>query len=81
MSQAREQSHESPPARRRVSYMISIWSERQRDLPSAWRGSIETAAGQRFTFSTLAELNRLLCELGGWMDPPHATAQSADGSQ
>ena len=34
----------------------------------AWRGSIRTIDGQRMSFSTLAGLNRLLCELSGWHD-------------
>ncbi len=53
---------------RRAKYLLSIWYEGQ-DEASVWRGFIETAAQQRLYFSTLAELNRLLCELGGWMDP------------
>jgi hypothetical protein len=36
----------------------------------AWRGSIRTIDGQRMSFRTLTGLNRLLCELSGWNDPP-----------
>ena len=55
---------------RRVSYLLSLRAERNAETPPRWHGTLETAAGQRFEFSTLAELDRLLCELGGWMDPP-----------
>src|SRR6185503_11584660 len=58
------------PGSRKVSYVVSIWREPQPDGVSAWRGSLETAAGQCFDFGALTELNRFLCELGGWMDPP-----------
>ncbi len=60
----------NPPPLRRVSYAISIWVERQADLSPQWRGALETQGGQRFGFGTLDELNYLLCELGGWIDPP-----------
>ncbi len=53
-----------------VSYVLSIWSERQSDLTSVWHGVLQVAGGQRFHFTTLAELECLLSELGGWMDPP-----------
>ncbi len=55
-----------------VSYVLSIWSEHQSDQPPIWHGWIEMTGGQRFNFTTLAELDRLLCELGGWMDPPES---------
>ena len=54
---------------RKVSYVISIWHELQHEGMAVWCGHLETAAGQYLNFGTLAELNRLLCELGGWMDP------------
>lgn len=44
-----------------------------------WHGSLKATAGQEWTFETLAELNYLLCEIGGWMDPPadiHAEAET-----
>ncbi|MFZ5923060.1 MAG: hypothetical protein ACOYY3_18610 [Chloroflexota bacterium] len=50
--------------------MIVIWPEPQEKLPPQWRGAIETVAGERFYFRTLTDLNRLVGELGGWMDPP-----------
>ncbi len=53
-----------------VSYVLSIWSERQPDLAPVWHGVLQLTGGQRFDFTTLAELERLLSELGGWMDPP-----------
>ncbi len=53
-----------------VSYFLTIWSERRSDLPPVWHGMIQVGGGQSFGFSTLTELERLLCELGGWMDPP-----------
>ena len=62
-------THSIQPTRK-VSYVIFIWHEPQQNGLSVWRGCLETAAGQRFDFGTLAELNRFLCELGGWMDPP-----------
>ncbi len=51
---------------RRTEYLLSIWHEGQNGA-RVWRGYIETAAQQRLHFGRLAELNRLLCELGGWM--------------
>ena len=63
---------------RKVVYVICIWHEPQHDQATFWRGYLETAAGQRLEFDTLAELNRLLCELGGWIDPPtHMMPQEA----
>jgi hypothetical protein len=53
----------------KVTYVLSIWSHRKREHPPLWCGSLETASGQRFDFATLAELNRLLCEVGGWAEP------------
>ncbi len=61
--------NDSPPVRR-VSYSLSIWSERPPDHSPVWRGLLELEGGQHFDFATLAELERLLCEIGGWMDPP-----------
>ncbi len=55
-----------------VSYVLSIWSEHQVDQPPVWHGWIEMPGGQRFAFTTLAGLERLLCELGGWVDPPES---------
>ena len=66
---------------RKVSYVVSIWHQPHHDDVSVWRGYLETAAGQRFDFGTLTELNRLLCELGGWMDPPIPETTLQAGSE
>jgi len=66
---------------RKASYVVSIWHEPQPDGLSIWCGYLETAAGQRFDFGTLTELNRLLCELGGWMDPPIPETPPQAGSE
>ncbi len=64
-----------PP--RRTLYLLTIWRE-ERDEISVWHGFIETASKQRLYFGTLADLNQLLCELGGWMDPPIPTNPEAE---
>ncbi len=53
-----------------VLYIISIRSEYQHSGSPTFRGTLETIAGQTFEFKTLAELNSLLCEIGGWIDTP-----------
>jgi hypothetical protein len=70
------QSMNSFPAPRKVSYVVSIWHEAEQETTLSWKGNLETAAGQHLNFSTLAELNHLLCELGGWIDPPADLASS-----
>ena len=57
------------PTPRKVSYVLSIWREADQESVLYWKGSLETAAGQHLNFTSLAELNHLLCELGGWIDP------------
>jgi len=57
-------------SRRPASYLVSIWPERTADGTAVWRGVLVTPAGQRLPFSTLAQLDRWLCELVGWQDPP-----------
>ena len=57
-------------ATRKVSYVVSIWREAEQESALCWKGDLETAAGQHLNFNSLAELNQLLCELGGWIDPP-----------
>ncbi len=53
-----------------VTYSISIRSEyRERGAP-IFCGTLQTVSGQKFEFSTLAELNELLCEVCGWIDLP-----------
>ena len=54
----------------RISYLLSVWVEHTADNLPMWRGVLVTAAGQRLYFSTLAQLDRWLCELAGWQDPP-----------
>ena len=56
-------------SRRPASYLVSIWPERAADGTAVWRGVLVTPAGQRLPFSTLAQLDRWLCELAGWQDP------------
>jgi hypothetical protein len=38
-----------------------------------WRGCLETASGQRQYFHSLTDLNRLIRDCGGWIDPPMTT--------
>jgi len=66
----------SLPAPRKVSYVISIWREKEHESTPSWKGDLETTAGQHLSFTSLAELNQLLCELGGWIDPNADTASS-----
>jgi hypothetical protein len=62
------------PAPRKVSYVVSIGREVQQETALSWKGNLETAAGQHLDFTSLTELNHLLCELGGWIDPPVESA-------
>jgi hypothetical protein len=64
----------SLPTPRKVAYVISIWREAEQESALCWKGDLETAAGQHLDFTSLAELNHLLCELGGWIDPPADSA-------
>jgi hypothetical protein len=50
----------------RKSYIISIWAERPAEGTPVWRGYLETTVGQRSYFASLADLNRMLRERGGW---------------
>lgn len=59
------------PSRR--SFVIVIWPVLQTGAPPHWRGALETLAGQRFYFHTLAGLNRLMHEIGGWQELPEQT--------
>lgn len=58
----------------KCSFLVSIWVENASDGLPIWRGVLVTLAGQRLPFTSLAQLERWLCELGGWQDPP----QTAD---
>jgi hypothetical protein len=62
------------------TYLISLWVDPSNNARPVWRGALVTAADQRLYFSTLAELNRWVCELTGWQDPPPASLD-ARGSQ
>ncbi|HEX9331456.1 MAG TPA: hypothetical protein VF896_06195 [Anaerolineales bacterium] len=66
----------SLPAPRKVSYVVSIWREAEQESKLHWKGDLKTTAGQHLSFTSLAELNQLLCELGGWIDPDADTASS-----
>ena len=57
-------------SRRPSSYLVSFWVDRSANGAAVWHGVLVTTAGQRLPFSTLAQLNRWLCELAGWQDPP-----------
>ena len=59
----------SLPTSRKVSYIVSIWREADQESVLCWKGDLETAAGQHLNFTSLADLNHLLCELAGWIDP------------
>ncbi len=57
-----------PTIRRRI-WTVSIWMQDSDDDPPTWAGLLQTRTGQEWPFHSLAELNRLLYELGGWIDP------------
>ncbi len=61
-----------------VMYSLSIRSEYQSSGLPIYRGTLETLAGQTFKFSTLTELNRLLCEVCGWIDTPCSLNEGGD---
>ena len=60
------------------SYLVSFWVDHSANGTAVWRGVLVTAAGQRLHFSTLAQLNRWLCELAGWQDPPLDDSAAVD---
>lgn len=53
-----------------MTYTISIRSKYQGRGTPIFHGTLETIARQKFEFRTLAELNRLLCDVCGWIDAP-----------
>ncbi len=55
----------------RTAWTISIWVQDPQNQPHSWTGLLRTNAGQDWSFRSLSELNHLLCELGGWIDPPN----------
>ena len=61
------------PTPRKISYVVSIWREAEQVSAPSWKGDLETAAGQHLNFASLPGLNHVLCELGGWIDPPVAS--------
>ncbi len=60
-----------------VTYFISIRSEYQQLGSPVCRGTLETVAGQKFEFNTLAELDGLLCEICGWIDTLPVTNEAS----
>lgn len=63
-----------------VTYIISIRSEYQKLGSPVFRGTLEIVSGQKFEFSTLTELNSLLCEIGGWIDTPPLTNEGGEAN-
>lgn len=55
---------------RRTAWTLSLWVQDSERYPPTWAGSLRTRTGQHWRFRSLAELNRLLSELSGWIDPP-----------
>ena len=64
--------HDSPipniPSPGRTAFILVIWPEQQTGNAPKWRGALESGGGVRNYFRSLQELNRLLSELGGWVD-------------
>ncbi len=69
-----------PSSIHQMTYIISIQSEYHRSGPPIFRGTLCTVSGQEFKFSTLAELEGLLCEICGWVDMPGATKMSPEST-
>lgn len=67
-----------PPTR--ASFVIVIWPV-SRNETARWRGVVEAASGERFYFHTLTDLNRIVCELGGWQDPPAQAVEKEKNMQ
>ena len=61
-----------------MKYILWIRSEHEPQHSPVFRGTLETIAGQKFEFNTLAELNGLLCEVGGWIDTLGPTGEVGD---
>ncbi len=68
-SKSREQEYQ-------LTWTMTIWVEDPGHHPQTWAGLVRTAAGQQWEFRSLGELERLLCELGGWTDPPDLDASN-----
>jgi hypothetical protein len=54
------------------SFLLSLWAEVEDGNLWVWRGVFQGADGKKLYFHTLADLNRLLRERGGWRDPSDA---------
>jgi len=67
------------PSAGRTAFILVIWPEQQTDDPPIWRGALESGRGVRRYFRSLQDLNRLLYELGGWVD--HADPRPAGGQE
>ena len=57
------------PLPKRISFILTVWTETQADHQPVWRGYVETTNAQRLYFNTLDKLKSLLIDLG-WHDPP-----------
>ncbi len=68
----------SEPIIHQVKYILWVRSEFKPLNSPVYQGVLETVAGQKFEFNTLDELNRILCEMGGWVDRSRLTN---DGSE
>ena len=60
------------PGPHRAASILTIWADAMASPAQAWRGYLESGDGRRQYFRTLADLNRLLVEGGGWVDPPQS---------
>ena len=63
-----------------VIYTLSIRSIHYPLGPPIFHGTLETLGGQKFEFSTLFELNRLLCEICGWIDTPPSVNEGGEAN-
>ncbi len=63
-----------------VTYTLLIRSEYGPWGPPVFSGTLETVAGQKFEFSTLAELDGWLCDIGGWIDAPASAREGGENT-
>lgn len=54
---------------RRLTWTLSVWVKHPDCDTQEWAGLLQSTSGQRWGFRSLVELDRLICELGGWIDP------------
>jgi hypothetical protein len=59
---------ENHPESHHTVFAMSVWAETIPGGQPAWRGTIRALDGRRRSFSTLTDLNLILCELSGWQD-------------